>query len=718
MREDTREPLAGAQVVLSNSGQTTMTDTYGNFKFQKLDTGHYAVEVTYVGYERTNQQVAVRQLPAHVTIKLRPGNIQLADVVINGNADRPINALSSIDIKLRPANSSQDVLRMVPGLFIAQHAGGGKAEQIFLRGFDIDHGTDISLSVDGLPVNMVSHAHGQGYADLHFIIPEVISFVDFDKGPYYADKGDFATAGFADFHTKNYLEKSFIKTEAGRFGALRGVAGINLLAKSQDKSQAFIASELLRSQGYFDTPQDFTRTNIIAKFNTRLSTADRLLISGSYFRSGWDASGQIPERSVDTGAMSRFGHIDSTDGGNTSRANIAIRHIHEFNDGGYVEQQLFGVYYDFDLFSNFTFFLRDSVNGDQINQREARNIYGYRATYCRSGTVFRLPVKTEAGVTLRYDDIDDIALTNSAKRVLSNDRQRGNIREATIGAYLSETFTLSEQLLVNASFRLDHFYFGYQDKINSTSRISFKTVVSPKLNFHYKFHNSTDIYVRSGFGFHSNDARVSTAGDGRNVLPKAFGVDLGLNRKISKNLVLNAALWRLHMQQELIYVGDEGIVEPGGKTKREGIDLSLRYQLLPWLFADGDANLTRPVAKDLPDGENHIPLAPVFSIAGGFTARTEEGFRASIRYRFLADRPANEDNSVIAEGHFLADAVLDYTVRNFELKLTGENIFNAEWNEAQFDTESRLMDENASQSGIHFTPGSPLFLKLALTMYF
>jgi outer membrane receptor protein involved in Fe transport len=219
-------------------------------------------------------------------------------------------------------------------------------------------------------------------------------------------------------------------------------------------------------------------------------------------------------------------------------------------------------------------------------------------------------------------------------------------------------------------------------------------------------------------GFHSNDARVVTQQEGQEILPKAYGVDLGLNTKITDRLFLHAALWRLDLQQEFVYVGDEGIVEPSGRTRRAGIDLSLRYEILPWLFLDGDLNLTDPKAKDEPEAQNYIPLAPTISSIGGLSVKMKNGFNGTLRYRYIGDRAANEDNSVIANGYFLADAVVNYTREKFEVGVSAENIFDVDWNEAQFDTESRLIDESEPVSEIHFTPGTPLFLKLKATFFF
>jgi len=229
--DEHNESLAGAHIFLKETSLGTIANGNGQFRLKDIPTGRYILSVSFIGYETLSQSIEINEKSTlSLELTMEPGDIQLADLVVSASVEQPMNTLSPLDIKLRPTNTSQDILRMVPGLFIAQHAGGGKAEQIFLRGFDIDHGTDLNLEVDGLPVNMASHAHGQGYSDLHFVIPEMINYVNFDKGPYYANKGDFTTAGFVDFQTKNVLDDNFVKLEGAQFGTFRTVAGVNLFS--------------------------------------------------------------------------------------------------------------------------------------------------------------------------------------------------------------------------------------------------------------------------------------------------------------------------------------------------------------------------------------------------------------------------------------------------------------------------------------------------------
>ncbi|MDO6388707.1 TonB-dependent receptor [Pontibacter sp. BT731] len=719
-------PLAGATVVLTSQDKGTTTDVFGVFSFSNLAEGRYSLQVSYMGFKTVTQVVEVKSTETSlVTSYLERGEFSLSEVNVTAGQETPLNTISSIDINLRPTQNSQDVLRIVPGLFIAQHAGGGKAEQIFLRGFDIDHGTDISLSVDGMPVNMVSHAHGQGYSDLHFIIPETIEQVDFGKGPYEARQGNFATAGYADFSTRSRLSRSSLKLEAGRFDTYRAVGLFNLLGEgAQQKQQnAYLATEYMFTNGYFESPQNFNRINLFGRYNGLLDGNKVLSVSMASFGSKWDASGQIPERAIADGTISRFGAIDDTEGGSTSRQSLNISLMTVLPNNAVLDNQVYIIHYDFELYSNFTFFLHDSVNGDQIRQKEQRSIIGYKGAYSREGTLFNLPLKSVAGLGLRYDRVQDSELSRTlGRKITLSEVQKGDIDEVNASAYISETLELSPAWTVNAALRFDQFLFDYVSRLPADSvfnrQVASQNRFSPKLNLFYTYSPTLRLYASAGMGFHSNDTRVSVLADKNRILPAAYGADLGFIFKPLPSLVLHTALWALDLEEEFVYVGDEGIVEPSGKTRRYGVDVTARWQLSPYLFADGDLSVTRPRAREAAEGSDYIPLAPMVTSAGGLTFRNKTGLNASARYRYLKSRPANEDYSLTAEGYLLLNAVASYTLKNLELKLTAENLLNNDWKEAQFETESRLRNETEPVSEIHFTPGTPFFIKAGITYSF
>src|SRR5882724_3915325 len=310
-----RQPLESASVRESaNSLSKTLTDQYGHFSL-KMNDANAPLIISYVGYKPIT---ITAEKDGTVFSALQHDVINMKDVVVISNSSSAkFSTLGKIDLDLKPVRNTQELMRIIPGLFIAQHAGGGKAEQIFLRGFDCDHGTDVQVSVDGLPVNMVSHAHGQGYADSHFIIPETINNIDYGAGPYYTQHGNLNTAGYINFSTYNNIDKSRVQVERGLFNTFRTLAMIDLLKKNKDKQSSYIAGDFYYTDGPTDNKQNFNRINIFGKYNSALSGHTQLISSLSFFKSKWDASGQIPGRAVQSGMIGRFGSIDPSEGGNT-----------------------------------------------------------------------------------------------------------------------------------------------------------------------------------------------------------------------------------------------------------------------------------------------------------------------------------------------------------------------------------------------------------------
>jgi len=648
----------------------------------------------------------------------RDSILRLNDIIIQARLSA-MNVISKIDLQTSPVNSSQEILQKVPGLFIGQHAGGGKAEQMFLRGFDLDHGTDIAIVVDGMPVNMVSHAHGQGYADLHFVIPETVANIDYGKGTYYADRGDFATAGYVDFKTNEKLENSSVSFEAGQFNTLRTVGLFNLLDNKKNQN-AYFATEYILTDGPFDSPQNFNRLNLFGKYTNKSGVNDKFSVSVSHFSSKWDASGQIPMRLVNNGTISRFGAVDDTEGGNTSRTNIITSFVKPINDNSFIKMNSYYTKYDFELYSNFTFFLHDPVNGDQIRQKENRSLYGMSTEVSSKIQKETWDFRYQIGVGFRADATTDTELSHTLNRKTT----LGNIKLGDVDQTNGFTYFNSElqfgKLMINPAVRLDYFKFNYQDKLASVykNQSESEVKVSPKLNFIYTQNNDLQFFIKSGYGFHSNDARVVIENNGKEILPTAIGTDVGMIWKPIPNLIVNSALWYLYLQQEFVYVGDEGVIEPSGKTKRLGADFGIRYDLNYYLYLYSDANYNLARSIDVPSGEDYIPLAPDFTTTGGLNFHNWKGFSGGFRYRYLKSRPANEDNSIVAKGYFVSDMNLNYDLNNLSFGISIQNLFNTKWNETQFATESRLKDEQHSVEEIHFTPGTPFFLKVKVSYLF
>ena len=718
-----KQELPGAFVKLSKGSKTTLTETNGSFEFKNLDAGEYTITVSMLGFTPKSEILNIAEDEAKVVlISMEESAINLSEINITPTKEAGLNSISSVDMKLRVHNTTQDLLRLVPGLFIAQHAGGGKAEQIFLRGFDVDHGTDIAISVDGIPVNMPSHAHGQGYADLHFVIPETVDNLTYSKGPYDAKSGNLNTAGAVRFQTKNRIDRNMVKVEAGRFGLFRTVGMINLINGEDTahmKHKAYIAGEGMGSRGYFDNPQEFTKLNFFGKYIGHITPNTDVVFTASTFTSKWNASGQIPDRAVDRGIIGYFGSIDPSEGGNTSRTNISLSLNNVFKNNGFLKNQIYYVNNQFNLFSNFTFFKDDSLRGDEINQYEKRNILGYNGSYSKNVEIGELETKTTVGWGFRGDAIWNIGLDHVTKRVAFESVKKGSIDERNAFVYLDETFYITPKLTVNAGLRMDNFSFYYNDKLTSIPNPTvYKTIVNPKLNVYYNITDKVQVYASTGTGFHSNDARVTVQQPPNTTLPRTISADLGTNLKIAQKLVVNSALWAMDLETEYVYSGDDGTISPSGKTRRYGMDLSARYQVYKNIFADADLNLATPRYLNLPDGKNFVPLAPTLTSVGGLSYLAGQGFSGSIRYRHLASRPAIEDNSIVATGYFIMDGVINYARGQFVTSLSAENILNTRWKEAQFATETKLQTESASVQEIHFTPGTPFFIKASISYYF
>ncbi len=704
------KPIQDVLILNLRTLNHTHTDALGNFIDKNSFEGD-SIQFSTLGYSSLIYKIS-SLYSTSVEIILKESSVLLEQVDISV----PLNQnLQRIDILTNPVQNSQELLRKVPGLFIAQHAGGGKAEQMFLRGFDMDHGTDINVSVDHLlPVNMPSHAHGQGYSDLHFVIPETVSNIEYDKGSYNASKGNFATAGYVDFVLKDHLSENSIVVEAGKFRWNRLAALIKLMDKP--KNNSFIAAEYTNADGYFENPQGFEKINILVKDNFTLNHKSGIKWSGSFFNSHWNASGQVPQRAINSGQISRFGSIDPTEGGSTDRSNFLVQYYLSNKVFQNVKISAYYSAYNFELFSNFTFFLSDSVNGDQIKQKEKRNIYGFESSFDNQYKNFHYSM----AIGFRIDDVKNSELSHTKDRVEILERKSfGNI-------FLQNYYTFAKinWEKSNWSFgiqcRGDYFDTYYENHLQpgQSSSPHLEVFYSPKFVARYTIRKTIQLYSKSGIGFHSNDTRILNSVDDNNLLTRSINSDVGIQLKLFQNLLFHSGLWYIDLEDELVYVGDEGIVESSGHTRRKGIEIGARMQPNNWLFLEAEGSYTIAKIADANEGNIHIPLASKWCSSGGIYFENIGNFSLGIRYRLLGDRPANEDNSIVAKGYTLLDANLNYSLKNLKFSLITENILNRQWNEAQFATLSRLKNELNPVEEIHFTPGTPFNIKFRMMVSF
>jgi hypothetical protein len=712
------EPLQYAVVSQGGRGIAVTSDKEGYFQIT-IPGSVDSLNISIIGYRP--RMLTVSKIKKPLIVQMDRGPVDLESVTITPQSNNAtFQTLSAIDLHIRPINSAQDLMRLVPGLFLGQHHGGGIAEHIFLRGFDADHGTDVNVSVDDMPLNLVSQIHGQGFSDLHFLIPELVTIYEFGKGPYYAEHGDFTTAGFVGFHTADILDKSTIKIEAGQFNTGRALAMINLLSdKAKQKGEsAYISGEAAYTDGPFDWPQHFSRLNLFGKYNVNLDSKEKLTVTLSTFSSKWRSSGEIPSRTVDEGLVGRFGYIDSLQGGYTGRSNIITRLSSSLSENWSMQNQFYYSWYHFSHRYNDTFFAEDRVNGDRLRQAESRNLFGYNGkiinhTYYKNN----IDLTSSFGLGFQVNKINNSELSHiNDKFEVLDYLELGNIKENTFNAYADENLRMG-QWLFNAGIRMDELYFNYEDKLNPSMPPRSKFNLSPKLNVEYTASSFLQIYLKTGKGFHSNDARVVIANQGLEILPAAYGIDLGLNWKPADHLFINTAVWYLYLQQEFVYNGDDGTLDPGDKTRREGIDFSARYQFNNWLYVFIDINYAYARDIQAPKGSNYIPLAVPLSSAGGLNYKFTNGINGGLSYRYMKDRPANADNSLIAKGYFVTDLTAFYTKKKFEFGIEIQNLFNTKWREEQFEVVSRMKNEIRPVDDINYTSGTPFFAKVVFAIF-
>jgi outer membrane receptor protein involved in Fe transport len=709
--------------------------------------------------------------------------------------DRPFSAASARTVRdrdflLRPRFTPEDVLRVVPGLVLAQHQGGGKADQIFLRGFDADHGTDVSVNLDGVPVNMPSHAHGQGFADLHFLIPEVLERVEVTKGPYFAESGDFDTAGAVNLVTRDRFQRSQVSVQSGIFPTLSGersdktprrFAGFRVLgiASAQADLHPFFAAEVYGQGGPFLNSERLGRYNLFVKASGKLSESTTVSLLATAYASSWVGSGQIPSRLVDSGVLDRYGAVDPTEGGDTQRQQAILALVSHPDRASTFTATLSGIRYGLTLFNDFTFQARDPVHGDEIEQDDQRTTVYAAVKYERSDRAGAAgKFVTTLGAQYRNDEITT-GLWKVEKRArlarcldIDNPCVDTSNRQSDAAAFFQEDFRPTHWLRLIGGLRDDLFEFdvhslkasqgldaGHPNPLPPTVQ---RSILSPKASLVLSPLEELDVFLNFGSGFHSNDARGVIETGGKGALPRALGYEVGVRTRLFDNsLDLAAALWRLDLDSELVWNGDEGGTTPSGSTRREGVDFEGRYQILSWLYADLDVSLARSRFKTDSGNGNAVALAPPRIATFGITARHPSGIQASLRVRHIGDRPGSQltasdpldparpggprvprctpafDAStqagarcyLVADGYTVFDATLAYAMPRWSVMLVGENLANSVYREAQFGNVSQVIARSGNLGpgftpeahpvqDIHFTPGNPLVLQLIGTVFF
>ncbi|MDO8358105.1 MAG: TonB-dependent receptor plug domain-containing protein [Nitrospirota bacterium] len=651
--------------------------------------------------------------------------VDVPEVTVIG--DRPVAASSQQFIPdkeflLQPQGRPAQVLRLIPGFIAVEHSGGaGKADQYFLRGFDADHGTDVAFFSDGMPINLRTHAHGQGYTDLNFIIPETIEGLDVNKGAYLPEYGDFATAGAVNFRTRQVVQEGVVQAAGGQFDTQRYML---MFSPTKDRVRTLFAAEGYYTNGPFQNDNRYFRGNLLGKMTTNLTGRDELSLTGTFHQAQWNASGEIPLRAVQDGSLDRFGAVDPSEGGKTLRSTAKLNYHYDTTSNGQFFANAYGQYYRLDLFTNFTFFANDPVNGDGIQQSDRRVMYGGDIGYKQRGDVWGLPSIGTIGFQTRVDNIHARLGTQTA-RTPTGATTDSDILEASYAPFVKAEVQPTSWVRLAGGLRAETFTFDVRNRCaicaeQPAGRTS-SGIVLPKVNLILGPWASTEFFANYGEGYHSNDARSAVA-PGSSPLARAKSYEVGVRSKPwgAGGVELTATIWRLDLKSELVFVGDEGTTDIRGASRREGVEFAARGQVWGPLYFNGSVTYTKAEFRN----GDAIPLAPEVTAYGALLLRWPEGLTSQLQATYLGVRPLTEDRSIKAPSWIDFDLSERYQLPikmshgRMEAFFFIQNLFNTKWEQATFAFASQLRNESAPVNGIHFVPGNPRTVMGGVAWYF
>ena len=642
--------------------------------------------------------------------------------------ERPVAAssqqlIADKEYLLQPQGRPAQVLRLIPGFIAVEHSGGaGKADQYFLRGFDADHGTDVAFFSDGMPVNFRSHAHGQGYTDLNFIIPETIEGLDVYKGAYLPEFGDFSTAGAVNFRTREVVKEGVVQAAGGQFDTQRYLL---MFSPTKDKIRTLFAGEGYYTNGPFVNDNRYFRANLLGKMTTNLTPRDELSLTATFHKAQWNASGEIPLRAVTEGTLDRFGAIDPSEGGKTLRTTARLNYHYDTTSAGQFFANAYGQYYRFDLFTNFTLFLNDPVNGDGIQQSDRRGVYGGDLGYKQRAEVLGMSTIGTVGFQTRVDDVH-ARLGTQTKRAPTGTTTDSDILEASYAPFVKLEVQPTSWMRLTGGLRAETFTFDVRNRcptcVEQPAGRTSSSIVLPKMNLALGPWARTEFFANFGEGYHSNDAR-SAVTSGSSPLARAKSYEVGIRSKPfgPEGIELIATAWQLDLQQELIFVGDAGTTEIRGPSRRRGVEIAARGQIYGPLYINGSVTYTKAEFRN----GDAIPLAPEVTAYGALLLQWPEGLRSQLQATYLGVRPLIEDRSVKAPSWVDVDLSERYVLPvklphgRLEAFLFIQNLLNTKWEQATFYFTSRLRNEAPEGvADIHFVPGNPRFVMGGLAWYF
>jgi len=653
----------------------------------------------------------------------RHNGVGNSDAASEGTATRKM-------IEERPALRAGEVLEFVPGVVVSQHSGDGKANQYYLRGFNLDHGTDFATWVAGMPVNMRSHAHGQGYTDLNFLIPELISRIDYRKGPYFADDGDFSSAGSARIGYLYRLDQPLASLSLGQNGYQRLLGAGSAAAGS---GTLLGAIEINHNDGPWDVPSNFRKLNAAARWSLA-SGDDNLGITAMGYSGKWTSTDQIPKRAVDAGLVGRFGSLDPTDGGESTRASLSLDWSRALSDGTF-QLNAYAVRSRLDLFSNFTYFLAhpsdlgDPVNGDQFRQSEKRGMAGLNASRSWTGKIGDAAMTNKLGLQLRYDRINPLGLYETVGRNAASTLRQDEVKEGSAGLFAENSVQWTAWLRSVLGLRFDHYSFNVaSDNPVNSGKVS-AHITSPKLALIFGPWSKSEFFVNYGEGFHSNDARGTTTtvspatGIPVNTvtpLVKSRGGELGARTEIIPGLQSSLALWQLRLGSELVFLGDAGDTEASRASLRRGVEWTNYWKLRPWLLFDMNLSASKArFSEDDPAGSS-IPGSIDKVASMGLTVTDWHKWFGALQWRYFGPRPLTEDNSQRSSSTSLTYLRVGRQIDpNLRLSLDVFNLFNRKASDIDYYYASRLRGEPpGGVNDVHFHPVEPRTLRATLQMKF
>jgi outer membrane receptor protein involved in Fe transport len=657
-----------------------------------------------------------------------PDAKQIDHIVVVGRRNNLIGQVASAseggldrkDMDKRPLLRPGDLVEYVPGVAATQHSGSGKANQYFLRGFNLDHGTDFSQFVDGMPINLRSHGHGQGYTDLNFIIPEMVDGLRYRKGPYYADVGDFSSAGTVSYRLADGPKDSFVQIEAGSFGYARGVAGG--ASSLSDATLTWGVEAQTYDGSWRDIDENVRKRNLMLRLSRPVGDGHGYLLALGY-DNRWDSPDQIPERAVRSGLIDLYGSLDTTLGGHSSRHSISAGWYGDAL-GGDIAATAYWIDYDLSLWSNFTYFLDDPVEGDQFRQFDERRVTGFNV----SSTWDRDRWKVSAGLEGRRDDIARVGLSRTRNRQFVSAVRDDSVDERSLGLWLQSEWKPLEALRLNLGARYDRYDFDVRALQPENSGRADDGIASLKAALAWKVDDNVELYANWGQGFHSNDARGTTitvdpvSGDPLDAvtpLVRSTGSELGLRWFEQDRWHMTVAVWQLKLDSELLFVGDAGNTEASRPSERRGVELG-------WSFFAGkrsqlalEASYTRARFGDRDPSGRHIPGAVPLVMSAEWTAEWGEGWHSSLRARHLSRYPLIEDDSVSAEGSTLLNAAIGKRWEFWSLELDILNLLDSKDHDIDYYYTSRLPGEPVSGiDDLHFHVFEPRSIRLRLSRRF